>query len=300
MENGAHIGFLEVLKSRTPDPHLPAAAVRKELSAFLTECQEGAGEPPFLEKAAIGDQGLNGFWISVTESRADRIVLFFHGGGFTLGSTADHIGLALRIARAARARVFSVDYRLAPEHPFPAAVNDAVAAYRWLIARGNLPHRIVPLGISAGGTLVLSLLLSIRNQQDPLPPAAVCMSPLTDLLFTGSSVLKNRETDWLTPEQLAAIRTAYLAGHDASDPLASPARADLRGLPRLLVQAAMHELLFDDIMAFVDKARWAGVAARFEVWQGMFHCWQVFADRIPEGEEAIAHAGAFIDNVLSR
>jgi len=300
METDAHKGLLQVLKSNAPDPNRSIGVIRAEFSAFYKECQQGAGEPPFLEKVTLAERGLSGYWISVHESLPDRIVLFFHGGGFTLGSTADHVGLALRIARASRARVLSVDYRLAPEHPFPAAVDDAVAAYRWLIARGEPPHRIVPVGISAGGTLVLSLLLSARDGRLPLPPAAVCMSPATDLLFPGKSVYKNTETDWITPERLAAIRTTYLAGQDPSDPLASPIHADLRGLPRLLIQAAMHELLFDDIMAFVDKARWAGIPTRFEVWQEMFHCWQVFSDWIPEGEEAIGHAAAFIDNVLTR
>jgi acetyl esterase/lipase len=300
METDAHTGFLEILKEHTPDPGGPLSTARQEFSAFYTEYQQGAGEPPFLEKVAIDNGNLYGYWISAPGSRPDRIVLFFHGGGFMEGSTADHTGLILRLAKAAEARVFSVDYRLAPEHPFPAAVHDAVSAYRWLLARGYPHHRIVPAGISAGGTLVLSLLVSLRDGRLPLPPAAVCMSPATDLSFPGKSVQQNRETDWITPERLASIRAAYLAGHDESDPLASPVHADLRGFPRLLVQAAMHELLFDDIIAFVDKARWAGVPTRFEVWQEMFHCWQVFADRIPEGQEAIDHAGAFIRDTLIR
>lgn len=300
METDPCIGFLEVLKSHSPDPQKSLPVIRREFSDFYRECQAGAGEPPFLEKVAIDNGTLHGYWIPVPESRPDRTVLFFHGGGFSLGSTADHLGLIVRIARAARARVFSVDYRLAPEHPFPAAVRDAVAAYRWLIARGHPPHRIVPAGISAGGTLALSLLLSARDAHLPLPPAAVCMSPATDLSFPGGSVTRNRDTDWVTPERLASIRATYLAGHDASDPLASPVRADLTGLPRLLVQAAMHELLFDDIVTFVGRARWAGVPVRFEVWQEMFHCWQVFADAVPEGQEAIDRAGAFVQDVLIR
>ena len=126
------------------------------------------------------------------------------------------------------------------------------------------------------------------------------MSPVTDMLFSGESVEKNRERDWITRERLHAIRTVYLAGHDAKDPLASPMHARLAGLPRLYVQAGTHELLVSDIGAFVDKARWAGVPVQAEIWEGMFHCWQLFAEQVPEGQEAIEQAGAFIEDVLSR
>jgi monoterpene epsilon-lactone hydrolase len=294
-----HDELLEIIRSHAPDPGKPIAVVRKEFSAFYSEVQEGAGDIPLLERVAIG-KSLAGFWISVPESVRDRTVLFFHGGGFTIGSTADHVGLCMRIALAARARVFSVDYRLAPEHLFPSAVADAVAAYRWLISHGYPPHRIVPVGISAGGTLVLDLLLSARDQTMLLPPAAVCMSPLTDMMFAGESMTKNKDNDWVHAARLHAIRTAYLAGHDPADPLASPVHADLRGLPRLYIQAGTHEMLFDDISSFVKKARWAGVPVLFELWHDMFHCWQVFADHVPEGQEAIGHIGAFVQNVLSR
>jgi acetyl esterase/lipase len=126
------------------------------------------------------------------------------------------------------------------------------------------------------------------------------MSPATDMLFSGESVEKNRERDWITSEHLDAIRTIYLAGHDPKDPLASPVHARLAGLPRLYVQAGTHELLVSDIGVFVDKARWAGVPVQAEIWEGMFHCWQLFAEQIPEGQEAIGQAGAFIEDVLSR
>jgi len=294
-----HDEFLEIIRSHAPDANKPIAVARKEFSTFYTEVQEGAGEPPVLERVAIGG-GLVGFWISVPASVPDRTVLFFHGGGFTIGSTADHVGLCMRIAHAARARVFSVDYRLAPEHLFPSAVADTVAAYRWLISHGYQPHRIVPVGISAGGTLLLDLLLSARDQRMLLPPAAVCMSPATDMLFSGESITRNQDNDWLSAARLHAIRTVYLAGHDPADPLASPIHANLAGLPRLYIQAGTHEMLIDDITVFAKKARWAGVPVLFELWRDMFHCWQVFADHVPEGKEAIDHIGAFVQNVLSR
>jgi acetyl esterase/lipase len=293
--------LLAILKSHEPNPAQPLASVRQDLSAFYAGMQEETvmGSDHHLERVPIRD-GLKGIWVSLPESRPERVVLFFHGGCFSTGSTDSHLGLCIRLARASCSRVFSVDYRLAPEHVFPAAVEDAVAAYRFLIAKGYGPHHIVPAGLSAGGTLVLALLISARDQGLPLPPAGVCMSPVTDLDFSGESVLKNRDRDWITPERLHAICTVYLAGHDPKDPLASPVHARLNDLPRLYVQAGTHEVLVSDIGAFVDRARWAGVPVQAEIWEGMFHSWQLFAEHLPEGQEAISQAGSFIDNVLSR
>ncbi|MGA2917517.1 alpha/beta hydrolase [Methanoregula sp.] len=293
--------FLAVVKSHTPDPKKSLADVRQDFSAFYEEMQEeitGAGAHTII-RAAIRD-GLNGHLITVPESEPGYVVLFFHGGGFTLGSTADHLGLCIRLARAARAEVFSVDYRLAPEHIFPAAVEDAITAFRYLQSRGYPPYRILPVGISAGGTLVLSLLLSLRDQGVTLPPAAVCMSPIVDLMFPGESVVKNQERDWITPARLSAIRAAWLAGHDPQDPLASPVHAGFKGLPRLYVQVGTHELLASDIGKFVDKARWAGIPVQAEIWEGMFHSWQVFAGQLPEGQEAIDHIGTFVRQIQAR
>ncbi len=163
-----------------------------------------------------------------------------------------------------------------------------------------MPHRIIPVGISAGGTLVLDLLISARDRGLPLPPAGICMSPVVDMLFTGESVIKNMDNDWLTTDRLNAIRSVYLAGHDPGDYFASPVFARLSGLPRLYIQAGTHELLLSDIASFVDKARWAGVPVQFELWEGMFHCWQVFAQEVPEGQQAIDHIGAYAQDLLNR
>ncbi len=293
--------LLATLKSHAPDPKKSLASVRQDLSIFFASVQEETvlGSDHHLESVPIRN-GVRGIWISLPDSLTERIVLFFHGGSFTSGSTDSHLGFCIRLARASRARIFSVDYRLAPEHVFPAAVEDAVAAYRYLISKGHSPHHIIPVGISAGGTLVLSLLISARDQGLPLPPAALCMSPVTDLEFPGESMEKNRDRDWIPPEYLHASRTTYLAGRDVKDPLASPVHARLAGLPRLYVQAGTHEVLVSDIGAFVDKARWAGVPVQAEIWEGMFHSWQLFAGQVPEAQESIDQAGAFIEDVLSR
>ncbi len=294
-----HPDLLTLLKSNAPDPRKPIPLVRQNFSAFIGEMREEEYEPPTVESVEISPN-LRGFWIGGTEVSTDQIILFFHGGCFSIGSTQDYLELCSRIAKAAHTRVFSVDYRLAPEHVFPAPVEDAVTAYTYLLSRGWQAHRILPAGLSSGGTLVLDLLLSLRDRGMPLPPAGVCMSPFVDMRFEGESVTKNIDNDWLTPAILGAIRGGYLAGHDLTDPMASPINARLRGLPRLYIQAGTHELLLSDIASFVDKARWAGVPVQFEIWEGMFHCWQAFPVQLPEGQRAIHHAGTFIRNAVTR
>ena len=289
--------FLDILKSYVPDPQKPVGIARQEFSEFFTEFQ--SDERPAVEPVAIRDD-LRGVWCSVPGAVPDRTLLFFHGGGFTVGSTADHLGLCAELARAAQSRVFSVDYRLAPEHTFPAQVEDALAAYRYLARHGYPPHRIIPVGISAGGTLVLDLLLSLRDQHLLMPPAAVCMSPIVDLAFGGESITTNGDNDWLTAARLTAIRTLYLGGREPDDPLASPVHANLSGLPRLYIQAGTSELMYDDISAFAKKAKWAGVPVRFEIWEGMFHFWQIFGRSVPEGRAAVAHLGTFVRETFGR
>jgi monoterpene epsilon-lactone hydrolase len=299
MISDSTVDLLTLIKSHIPDQKKPISLVRQDYSAFYENMQDDRGEYMITERVEFS-KGVYGYWISVPEAVTGHTILFFHGGGFTLGSTKDHLGLCTRIARAARAQVFSVDYRLAPEYVFPAAVEDAIDAYRYLVSHGTMPHRIIPVGISAGGTLVLDLLITARDRGLPLPPAGICMSPVVNMLFTGESVKKNLDNDWLTPEGLNAIQTVCLAGHDSRDHLASPLFAHLNGLPRLYIQAGTHELLLSDIATFVDKARWAGVPVQFELWEGMFHCWQVFAQEVPEGQRAIDNIGAYAQDVLLR
>jgi acetyl esterase/lipase len=299
MISDSSIDLLTLIKSHDPDQKKPVSLARKDFSAFYEDMQNERGEYMITERVEISP-GVYGYWITVPEADSGCTILFFHGGGFTFGSTKDHLGLSVRIAKAARAQVFSVDYRLAPEYVFPAAVEDAVAAYRYLTGHGHLPHRIIPIGISSGGNLVIDLLISARDQGLPLPLTGVCISPLVDMLFEGESVRKNLDNDWITLERLNAIKTAYLAGHDPKDPLASPVYARLNGLPRLYIQAGTHELLLSDIASFVDKARWAGVPVQFELWEGMFHCWQVFAQQLPEGQQAISHIGEYSRDMLLR
>jgi acetyl esterase/lipase len=291
---------LSILKANTPLPGKAIAALRQDFARFYLSMQGNAiSDGNYRIRKEILPDNLDAYWITLPETRQDRVLLFFHGGGFTIGSTADHLGLCIRLARASRASVFSVDYSLAPEHTFPAPVNDAGAAFRYLVDFGYSPDHILPVGISAGGTLVLSLLIALRDAGYTLPPAAACMSPATDLLFFGESVEKNAGLDWITAARLASIRTVYLGGCDPTLPLASPVHADLRNLPRLYIQAGTHELLFSDIMTFIGKARHAGVPVDARVYEGMFHCWQIFADDLGSAREAIDHLGRFARDIFS-
>jgi acetyl esterase/lipase len=289
--------FLDVLKSYIPDPNRPVGVARQEFSEFLLEFQ--TDEHPAVEQVAIRDD-LRGVWCSVPEGVPDQTLLFFHGGFFSAGSTADHLGFCAELARASKSRVFSVDYRLAPEHPFPAAAKDALDAYRYLASHGCPPHRIIPVGISSGGTLVLNLLLLLREQHLQMPPAAACLSPFVDFSLDKDPSAADNAGDWLTIARLAAIRAQYLVGTDPGDPRASPVHANLSGFPRLYIQAGSGELIFDDISAFAKNAKWAGIQVRFEIWEGMFHLWQLFGMQVPEARDAVGRTGNFVKETFGR
>jgi acetyl esterase/lipase len=223
----------------------------------------------------------------------DRAVLYLHGGAYVLGSINTHRGLAAALGEAAGAPVLLIDYRLAPEHPYPAASDDAVAAYRWLRARGLAPGRIVIAGDSAGGGLTLSTALRLRDEGEPAPAALVTFSPWTDLTFSGASVAARAAADpVLDAARLRPHAAAYAAGATAANPRISPLFGDYRGLSPLLIQVGEREILFSDAERVAVKARAAGVAVDYAAWPGMWHVWQTFP--VPEAGAALAYAGAFI------
>ena len=214
---------------------------------------------------------------------------------FGLGSIESHRDLMQRLARAADARILAIDYRLSPEHPFPAAVEDALAAYRWLIARGVGASRIAIAGDSAGGGLALSCLAAARAAGLALPAAIYLMSPWTDLTASGASYVTRADRDPMHQRSMILrLAKSYLGAQgDAGDPLASPLFGDLRGLPPLLVQCGGREIIFDDSAALVERARAAGVDARLDVDEEMIHVFQLFGE-LPEAARALARAGAFL------
>ena len=287
--------LLALLRSRKGSLRASREEGRREFSRLYHEFD--SGQPLRLEPVQAG--GVPGLWIAAPEARQDRAVLFFHGGGFMNGSADDHGELCGHLSRLTRARVLSLNYRLAPENPFPAAVEDGHAAYAWLIRQGLGPDNVALAGISAGGTLALATMLKAKQTGLPLPAAGLLMSPAPNMRFPGASIKANAATDWLTPDRLGAIQKLYLAGHDPDDPLASPVRGDLRGLPPLLVQAGEAELLVDDVLALATALRQAKARARLSVWPGMFHSWQIYSLVLAPGREALREAGKFLAGHLA-
>ena len=235
-------------------------------------------------------------WVTAPDSDSSRVVLYFHGGGYTIGSIASYRSFTGRLARASRARLLSVGYRLAPEHPFPAAVEDAVASYRWLLDQGISPSRIAVVGDSAGGGLALSLAVSMRDAGRPVPATIVTIGPSTDLAKEGTSMKERAHLDPIVNyESSMKYALRYVGTPDKlKHPLASPLYADLHGLPPLLIMIGTHETLFDDSTRLAAKAEAAGVEVELDIWQEMIHVWPIFADILPEGRQAISKIGDYI------
>jgi phosphinothricin tripeptide acetyl hydrolase len=255
--------------------------------------------PEGTRVTAVDADGVPSAWIEGPWSDAAGstcpVVLYFHGGGFSVGGIVSHRRAAADIGVEAGARVLLVEYRRAPEHPFPAAVEDCAAAYRWLIGRGIAPGRIVLAGDSAGGNLVITTLLAARAAGLPRPAAGVCLSPWVDLACTGETYDTKKTEDPIGSRQgLAAAAATYLAGARADDPRASPLHADLAGLPPLLIQVGSREVLLGDARRLADAASRAGVTVRLEIWPGMIHNWQMLADILSEGARANARIGQYV------
>jgi len=239
--------------------------------------------------------GVPAEWILPAGITAGRVVLYLHGGSYISGSVNSHRALAANIATAAGARALVLDYRLAPEHPYPAALEDALAAYHWLLSNNVSAEEICVAGDSAGGGLAAALLLALRDAGDPLPAAGILLSALTDMAFTGETLKTKTKVDLILDfgkeSQFAPL---YLGDTDPRSPLVSPLYADLRGLPPLLIQVGSDEILLSDSTRLAEKARAAGVDVALEVWEGMQHVWHFAASLIPEGRNAIRRIGEFI------
>jgi monoterpene epsilon-lactone hydrolase len=251
--------------------------------------------PPNTRTIALNVCGVRADLITTPSSEDHRHVLFLHGGAFIVGSPKLYRHLTWRIAAAARAQVLAVDYRLAPEHPFPAALEDAFTAYNWLLANGADPGRIAIMGDSAGGGLVFSLMLRLRDQGWPLPAAAVALSPWTDLALTGASLKLNSACDPLISCDGPPLFVAdYLGGADPRMPYVSPLYGDPAGLPPTMIQVGSDEVLHDDAVRMADRMRAAGCHVDLEIWPRMPHVWHVFVPLIPEARRAIDRIGAFV------
>jgi acetyl esterase/lipase len=236
--------------------------------------------------------GVPAEWVSAPGVSQGTAILYLHGGGYGVGSLTSHRHLVAALSQACGVPVLSLGYRLAPEHPFPAAVEDTVAGYLWLVKRGYAPARLALAGDSAGGGLAVAALVALRDAGSPLPAMGICISPWVDLTCSADSYRTKADTDPIVnPVRIAHLARWYLGEQDPRTPLASPLFADLAGLPPLLIQVGSEEVLLDDAIGLDARAGAAGVASTLEVWEGMIHVWHFFAPVLREGRDALARIG---------
>jgi monoterpene epsilon-lactone hydrolase len=282
---------LDAFRSRPALGDLSIEEQRANMEAISTQLTMA----PDVRYEPVDAGGVTAEFVTTPESDEERVVYYLHGGGYVLGSIITCREMAWRLARAAKARVLTVGYRLAPENPFPAAVEDSVTGYRWLLSRGVSPARVVIAGDSAGGGLTASTLVALRDAGEPLPAAGVCVSPWVDMECVGESMVTRAEVDpMIQRDSILELAKTYLGDTDPRTPLASPIHADLTGLPPLLIQVGTAEVLFDDAKRLAEKAESAGVEVVLEPWQDMIHTWHTFAAMLPEAQQAIDRIGEFI------
>lgn len=245
--------------------------------------------------APLKAHGVRGEWALPPKGSSDRAILYFHGGGYFFCSPETHRPITAGLARYSGAQTLAVRYRLAPEYPYPAALEDGLNAYRWLRSRGFRADQIALAGDSAGGGLALATLVSLREAGEPMPAAAVVFSPWTDLACTGSSLDHNdRHCVMFSGEGIRKAVSLYVGASDPTLPTLSPLYADLAGLCPLLLHVSDNEVLLDDSTRFARKAQQCGVTTQLKVWQGQPHVWQLFAPTVPEGRQSLQEAGEFL------
>ncbi|PZD72058.1 Monoterpene epsilon-lactone hydrolase [Acaryochloris thomasi RCC1774] len=253
---------------------------------------------PTAQVQTLDADGVPAELITLPNSDPDRVILYLHGGGFVMGTRQTYRRIASDLAEASSARVLVIDYRLAPEHPYPAALEDTLTAYRWLVeTRRFHPSQVAIAGDSAGGNLALAALLSLRDTKEILPSSGLLISPYCDLTQTSSTIDTHGHLDLMVSRTLMDTLTAWYAPHEnVKDPLISPIYADLSGLPPLLIHVGAAEILLGDALRLAHQAALANVAVELKVWQDMIHCFQLFAPMLEEGRVAISEAGAFLQH----
>ena len=238
-------------------------------------------------------------WVRHEQARNGRAILYLHGGGYTMGSCNTHRALAARISIASLAPVLLIDYRLAPEHPFPAALEDVNKAYHYMLEQKLEPGKTILAGDSAGGGLAAALTLMLRDGKEPLPAGIVCISPWADLTLSGETMTSCSKNDPLISRESSILHAGYyVGGHDPGSPLISPIFGDLSQFPPMMIQVGEHEILRSDSERLAEKDREASGDVTLEIWKGMWHVWHAYAGLIPEAQRAIDRVGEFVRNRL--
>ena len=270
-------------------------SVEEQRAQFEMAAAMMTAAPDGVTWTEVDAGGVPAIWADPDGGSTDHVVMYVHGGGYVIGSATGYRNFTGQLAKAVGCRVLNVDYRLAPEHPHPAAVEDSTTAYRWLLDEGFGADRLAISGDSAGGGLTMSTLLKLRDDGTPLPVAGVPISPWVDMEGIGESMTTRAEVDVLVSEVgLKGMAEMFLAGQDARDPLAAPLYGDLTGLPPLLIQVGDEETLLDDSTRLAEVAGTAGVEVRLDVFPEMQHVFQLFAGNMPEADEAVAQIGAWL------
>ena len=284
----------QVLKQRMAAVFL--AGDVNESRRYLDSIQIDFPETDTVSTAPVDETGVKGKWF--TSKDADDItVLYFHGGGYSFYPEAYANFIAL-ITLATKARIFALDYSLAPEHRFPTQLREGLAAYKWLLKQGLDPEKLVLAGDSAGGNLTLAVLLALRDAQLPLPALAVALSPPTDFETEYLSMTSNSDSDWITREMLGKWADWFCDAEQRRDPLVSPLRANLQGLPPIYLQAGTGEILYDGIRAFADRAKHEKINLLLETWDDMNHDFQIFGRYAPQSAKALRRIGEVVDAVV--
>lgn len=285
----------EIRTMLAENPVAPEGASIEEMRTGFDSMAASIPSLSGVRSEAVDAGGVPAQWFSAEDCDPSRVVLYFHGGGYVIGSIDSHRPLLERLCVATGGRVLALDYRLAPENPFPAAVEDAATAHRWLLGQGVEASRIAFAGDSAGGGLTIAALVKVRDSGDPLPACGVAISPWVDMECAGESMeTRAAEDPMVQREAVQELAQVYLNGADPRSPLASPLHADLAGLPPVLIQVGTAETLHDDSTRLESKLKGAGGDATLEVWDEMIHVWHLFAPMLDKGQEAIDVMAEFI------
>jgi acetyl esterase/lipase len=255
--------------------------------------------PDDINFKRVDSGGVPAEWVWSSNVNEDYVIIYLHGGGYTSGTIENSREFAARLSKLVNVRVLLPGYRLAPENPFPAALEDSVSAYEWLLLSGIKSKNICIVGVSSGGGLAITTLIKLRDRGIHLPSSAVLISPWTDLTNSGESIRINAKKDpMLYPEELEFYKNNYLGDHDPHDPLVSPLFADLKNLPPLFIQVGSYEILLDDSIRLAEKAKKAGVKVTLDIWDDMVHTFVTLDPNIPETIQAAVRIKKFIERYL--